>query len=193
MLSVSLESIVYYWFQWHTHSTPCSFAISFVKYSLLSSNCLPCIPMLFIIISYLGSEFERDSSESLCNSPSQELHCHILPIHTQIQLDFTHLQVCIMSIHLPNNIVQVCVNDVVSSNCNELSWLNVYILSRGKILSVLMIKVSLLFPYRVFHYTWVTYTYIIILIPSFTIQILLLIATSVIFSHLLYIFLWIAL
>ena len=126
-----INRILYYWFQWHTHSTPCSFAISFVKYSLLSSNCLPCIPMLFIIISYLGSELERDSTESLCNSPSQELHCHILPIHTQIQLDFTHLQVCIMSIHLPNNIVQVCVNDVVSSNCNALSWLNVYILLHG--------------------------------------------------------------
>ena len=67
---------------------------------------------------------ERDSTQSLCNSPSQELHCHMLPTF----IIFTHLQVCSMSTHLPNNIVQVCVNDVARSNCNVLSWLNVYIL-----------------------------------------------------------------
>ena len=41
--------------------------------------------------------------------------------------------------------------------------------------------------YRVFRYIWVTYTYIIILIPSSTIQILLLIATSVILWFFLFI------
>ena len=58
--------LLYYWFQWHTHSTPCSFAISFVKYSLLSvfqlfihTHVIWRNNKLFIIISYLGSELKE--------------------------------------------------------------------------------------------------------------------------------------
>ena len=105
--------LLYYWFQRHTHSTPCSFAISSVKYSLLSSNCLSMhTHVIYHNFTYLGSELKETAPSHYATVHHKSFTAtYCLYIATQFQLDFTHLQVCIMSTHLPNNIVQYCCNE----------------------------------------------------------------------------------
>ena len=82
--------------------------------------------MFFIITSYIGSELKETAMKSLRDSPSQELHCHMLPAYT-ILSSFCSSASCTMSSYILILLNCSVLCEWCCQECNVPSWLSVYI------------------------------------------------------------------